>query len=100
PDGPLGLELYEEAAGLRLVAGYDAARFDGSAIGRLLERFVLLADAVCADADRPFADLDMLRPGERARLLKRWARGGRLERRKGSVAQWIAETAARQPKAI
>jgi amino acid adenylation domain-containing protein len=100
PDGSLGLELYEMADGLRLVAGYDAARFDGSAIARLLERFALLADALCADADLPVASLDMLRPGERTRLLKRWARGEKLERRKGSVAQWIADTAARQPKAV
>ncbi|EKE67233.1 SDR family NAD(P)-dependent oxidoreductase, partial [Oceanibaculum indicum] len=92
PDGPLGLEIYEEADGLRLVAGYDAARFEASAIARLLERFERLTEAVCADAGQPVADLDLLRPGERGRLLKRWARGDRLERRKGTVAQWIAET--------
>ncbi|MFN3460897.1 MAG: non-ribosomal peptide synthetase, partial [Oceanibaculum sp.] len=100
PDGPLGLELYEESDGLRLVAGYDAARFDAAAIARLLARFERLAAAVCADAGQPVADLDLLRPGERGRLLRRWARGDRLARRKGTVAQWIAETAARQPKAI
>ncbi|MFO7481154.1 amino acid adenylation domain-containing protein [Oceanibaculum nanhaiense] len=100
PDGPLGLELYEAPDGLRLVAGYDSARFDAAAIGRLLERFERLAEAICTDAEQPVASLDMLRPGERTRLLKRWARGERLERRKGTVAQWIADTAARQPKSI
>ena len=100
PDGPLGLELFDASDGLRLVAGYDAARFDAAAIARLLERFGRLTEAVCADAAQPVASLDMQQPGERSRLLKSWARGDRLERRKGTVAQWIADTAARQPKAI
>ncbi|MFN2633628.1 MAG: condensation domain-containing protein, partial [Thermoanaerobaculia bacterium] len=46
--------------------------FDGETVERLLERFVVLLEAIAENPDRPAAALDLLPAGERSRLLSEW----------------------------
>ena len=96
-DTAFGLELYEDGDVIRVVAGYDGARFDAATIRRLLERFARLAAALCADPQQPVGTLDMLGAGERKRLLRAPAA---LPRRPGLVAEWIAKQAKAHPHAV
>ncbi len=99
-DGPFGLEVYEEGETLRLVAGYDGARFDAAGIERLLDRYARLVAAVCAAPKTRVGTLEMLTPRERKRLSGRWAKAPALPRRDGLLPQWVARQAKRRPKAV
>jgi non-ribosomal peptide synthetase component F len=57
--------------GARLVLslGYDACRFDGDAVGRLLSHLVCLLEGMAAGPERRLADLTMLTDAERALVL-------------------------------
>lgn len=99
-DGAFGLEVHEEGEALRLVAGYDAARFEPATVARLLEHFVTLLDGVCAGAAGPVAALPLLSEAERARLVDAWGNGGPAPRRKGLVHEWIARQAKATPHAV
>lgn len=99
-DGPFGIEVYEEGAVLRLVAGFDGARFDAATIERLLDRFARLIGAICARPDAPVRDLEMMAAGERKHVLGRWAKPSALPHRDGLLPQWIARQAKKRPNAI
>jgi len=99
-DSPFGLELYEEGDSIRVVAGYDGARFDAASIARLLDRFARLTAALCADPRQPAGRLDMLAPDETKRL-RRWrSRPAKTSRPAVHVADWIATQAKATPDAI
>jgi amino acid adenylation domain-containing protein len=99
-DGPFGLEMYEEGDSLRLVAGFDGARFDAATIERLLDSFARLTDAICAKPDSSVAGLEMISARDRKRLLGRWAKPPAPPRRDGLLPQWIAQQAKKSPDAI
>jgi len=99
-DCPFGIEVYEDEGSLRLVAGFDGARFDAATIERLLDRFRRLAEAICARPGALVRDLDMLAAGERKRLLGPWARPPALPARDGLLPQWIARRAKERPDAV
>ncbi|MGE5514810.1 MAG: amino acid adenylation domain-containing protein [Bacteroidota bacterium] len=99
-DGPFGLEVHEESDTLRLVAGYDGARFDAATVSHLLDRFVRLTAALCDSPDAPVRQLEMMAPAERKRLSGRRANPPALPRRPGLVAEWIAAQAKAHPDAI
>ncbi len=99
-DCPFGIEVYEDEGVLRLVAGFDGARFDDATIDRLLDRFARLATAICARPGSLVRDLDMMAAGERRRLLGPWAKPPALPRRDGLLPQWIASQAKDHPDAV
>ncbi|HZI16969.1 MAG TPA: amino acid adenylation domain-containing protein, partial [Pyrinomonadaceae bacterium] len=71
PDGRLtvALKLGEQAL---IRAVYDGAQLEAEAVRRMLDHFLTLLEGVAADPDRRLSDLEMLRPGERRRLLFEW----------------------------
>ena len=99
-DGPFGLEVHEDGDGLRLVAGYDGARFDAATISRLLDRFIRLTDALCQNPDALVHELEMLAADERKHLSGFRANPASLPRRPGLVADWINAQAKARPDAV
>jgi surfactin family lipopeptide synthetase C len=51
---------------------YDARRFDGEAIGRMLGHLRILLGGIAAGPDRRLADLPLLSAAEREQLLRQW----------------------------
>ena len=99
-DTAFGLEVHEEADGLRLVAGYDGARFEPATVERLLDHVTTLLDGLCADPARPVAALPMLSRRESARLLHAWGDGGSVPGPMRPVPDRIARQARKTPDAI
>jgi amino acid adenylation domain-containing protein len=86
--------------GLALRAIYDAARFSGAAVRRMLAQWGTLLEAMAADPERPLRDLPLLTPVEReaavaagAPLRTEWPAGR-------TVTGLLAEAAARDPDAV
>ncbi len=99
-DSPFGLELYEEGDTLRVIAGYDGARFDTATVTRLLDRFVRLTAALCAAPQQAAGRLDMLSPDDIKRLRHLHARPGKTPAAAGLVVDLIAAQAKATPHAI
>ena len=72
-DGLFGLDLFDEASGLTVVAAYDGARFDPETISRMLEHFKALVVAVADKPRHRVADLAMLSRVEKKCLLREWS---------------------------
>ncbi|WP_067695935.1 non-ribosomal peptide synthetase [Nocardia jejuensis] len=51
---------------------YATDLFDDSTVARFAERFLRLLSAVVAEPGRPLADIDLLEPVERERILRSW----------------------------
>jgi len=58
---------------LRVWVGFDARRYDGPAVDRLIGHFLNLLEAVAADPGRRLADLPMLTHSEREQLTRDWS---------------------------
>ena len=99
-DSPFGLELYEEGDTIRVVAGYDGARFDAATVTRLLDRFTRLTAALCAAPQQAAGRLDMLSPDDLKRLRHVRARPGKAPAAAGLVFDRIAAQAKASPDAI
>ncbi len=94
-----GLEIFEDGDVLRLVANYDAARFDASRIARMLEHFLNIAAAMARAPNTPVSALNLLSDEERDRILGHLATGGTLVGTGGDVSSRIAASAAQRPDA-
>ncbi|HKD03123.1 MAG TPA: amino acid adenylation domain-containing protein [Terriglobales bacterium] len=68
----LTLILLETRDGLRATFEYNTDLFDAATIGRMLEHFQILLQAIAEDAGRTIADLPLLSPDERQELLVDW----------------------------
>ena len=95
----LELHVWEErGGGLVAVAFYKADLFEAETIDRLLERFEGLLAQILDDPDRRLADLSVLAPDERRRVLVEWNdRGSRYE--DVCVHELFERHAARAPHA-
>lgn len=96
----LGFEMFEEGEGLRIVANYDCAQFEANRIERMLDHLVALVSAISAASETPVAALEMLSAEERAFILERFAKPDPCPDVVGTVPDWIAATATRQPDAV
>jgi amino acid adenylation domain-containing protein len=96
----LGIEMFEVGDSMRIVANYDAARFDAARIDHMVDHFITLAAAIAAAPHTPVSALDMLTGEERERILGPWAAGGPLPEIAGTVLELIAAEADRRPNAI
>ncbi|WP_168171781.1 condensation domain-containing protein [Streptomyces noursei] len=65
-----------EPMGMRGVLEYAADLFDRESAERLVERFLIVLDAVVADPDAAVGDIDVLTPEERQRVLVDWNAAG------------------------
>jgi amino acid adenylation domain-containing protein/FkbM family methyltransferase len=69
------LALSEVGRGLRGAIEYRSSVLPGAAMARFAEHLEILLEAAVADPERPLAQLPLMRPDERARVLDQW--GGR-----------------------
>lgn len=80
---------------------YAADLFDASTVNRLMKHWLALLEYVAADADCQVADLPLLAPSERARILDDW-RGTRVDHGEpGTLLHHLFEQWARRtPEAV
>ena len=57
---------------LRIRAGYLRDLFEESTVRRIADRLVRVFEAIAADPDRAFGDIDLLESGERETTVSRW----------------------------
>ncbi len=96
----LSLTLRDGGEALAGSMVYRADLFEGATIERMLGHFRALADAMAADPDRPVADIDILPPAERARVLEEWNDTERSYPAGLRVHDLFAAQAARTPDAV
>lgn len=95
-----GIEMFEDGDTLRVVANYDAARFDAARVERMLDHFTNLAAAIAAAPHKSISALGMLSVEERDLILGPWATGGALPIFAGTVPEWVVAQAERTPEAV
>jgi amino acid adenylation domain-containing protein len=78
---------------------YNTDLFDEATIASLVRRYLLLLDAVASAPDTPLAEVSILEPGERERLLE-WNATARDYPRNRPVRDLFAEQAALTPDAV
>ena len=84
---------------LTLTASYDTRRFDVDPIARMLGHLRAVLLALTEDGDRRVADVPMLSPDERTRLLVEWNPAPDLTPPSRLVHELFAERAAAMPDA-
>ena len=94
-DVPLDLSLVvDEAAtgGVRLSVEYTSVRFRPAGADRVAGHVLTLLTAGVERPDAPVGELPLLRPAERAEVL-RWGRGGRPAAGPDTVVEWFTRVA-------
>ena len=71
---PLHLDLETVGADLLFKMTFDARRFEGASITRLMEHLVSLLENITEDPDRRVADLPLMTSRERQQILVDWNR--------------------------
>ena len=94
-DYPLSLAV-TEGDELSMVAQYEARRFAGAAVERLLGHLTSLLADMTADPRRRLCELSLISPAERRQLVE-WSGGAAPGR--GTVPELLAEVARRGPEA-
>ncbi|HEX7241973.1 MAG TPA: amino acid adenylation domain-containing protein, partial [Longimicrobiaceae bacterium] len=79
---------------------YRTDLFDAETIERMVEHFQALLEAVAADPERRVAEIDLLRPAERERILVEWNATGRPSFAGPCLHRLIAAQAKRTPNAV
>ncbi|MFF9317179.1 amino acid adenylation domain-containing protein [Streptomyces sp. NPDC014735] len=88
-----------ECAGMTGTVEYATDLFDRATVERILERLVLLLEAVAEDPDRPVASIDLLDDAERHQVLLGW-NDTAAALPSGSLSRQVEEQAARTPDAV
>ncbi len=96
----LTLFMNENAGDWTATAEYSTDLFDAERIDRLLGHWRVLLESIVAQPAARVAELPMLTPSERQRLLVDWNETARDYPREKSVHQLFAEQAAATPVAI
>ncbi|MFI6216824.1 non-ribosomal peptide synthase/polyketide synthase [Nocardia brasiliensis] len=78
---------------------YATELFDRATVETMVARLLRVLRQVTADPDRPIGRLDVLEPGEREAMVRRW-NGGRAEVPQTTVAGLFEAQAARTPDGI
>ncbi|MBU6399951.1 MAG: amino acid adenylation domain-containing protein [Verrucomicrobia bacterium] len=96
----LTLALIEDASGLQASAEYNADLFEPATIGRFLDHYHTLLEAIVADPDRRLSELPLLSPAERRLLLVDWNQTRTDYPRHHTVHQLFEQQAERTPTAV
>ena len=99
-DGLFGLDLFEETAGLTVVAAYDGARFDPQTVNRMLDHFKALVVAVADKPRRRVAALPMLSRIEKKCLLQEWSGANRPVEASRLIVDSFRRRVKKHPDAI
>ncbi|HEX2091099.1 MAG TPA: condensation domain-containing protein, partial [Longimicrobiaceae bacterium] len=95
----LSLGMVDGGEGLAGALSFRSDLFDPTTAGRLLEHFTLLLQGMATTPEVPVAELPLLAPGERERVLVEWNASGGEAPRDRCVHELFAEQAARTPGA-
>jgi amino acid adenylation domain-containing protein len=95
----LSLYAVPKPEGLVCTAVYASDLFDAATVRRMLGHFRALLEAAAADPSRPVAELELLAPGERARVVEEWNRTARAFPAGAVLHGMIEAQAARTPLA-
>ncbi|MET0396581.1 MAG: condensation domain-containing protein, partial [Longimicrobiaceae bacterium] len=96
----LALTLVARERGMRGVWEFSTELFDRDTIVRLTDHFLVLLAAAVAEPDRRLADLPLVRPEERTRLLRTWSAGIPAGDDARPVHRLVLEQAERTPDAV
>ncbi|OEJ69007.1 hypothetical protein BEN30_04620 [Magnetovibrio blakemorei] len=99
-DGLFGLDLFDEASGLTVVAAFDGARFDPKTVNRMLEHFKALVVAVADKPRRRVASLSMLSNAEQKSLLRDWSGNTRSAHAPRLIADSFRRQVQKHPQAV
>ena len=95
----LALAMSGGADGLGGTVSFRTELFEARTIRRMLAQFRALLEAVAADPERRPAEVELLDPGERRRLLTEYNAPGAVPAPAGTVHELFAGQAARTPDA-
>jgi amino acid adenylation domain-containing protein len=95
----LTLAMVERGGRLDAVLEYAADLFDRATVERMAAQLVVLLRSATADPDRPAAELEILPPEERRRVVEAW-NDTAAEFPPAPVHEMVAEQAARTPDAV
>ncbi|WP_233601911.1 non-ribosomal peptide synthetase [Corallococcus sp. CA047B] len=96
----LGLDVYEQRAGLYCRLEYATHLFDEATVARLAGHLTLLAQAVVASPDLPLSRVPLLTEDERQQVLVRW-NDTRVEYPQGErIHDLFAQQVAKTPDAV
>jgi amino acid adenylation domain-containing protein len=96
----LALSMMEDGGALRGGWEFSTELFDRETIVRLTDHFLVLLAAAVGEPDRPLADLPLVRPEERTRLLRTWSIGALAGEEPRPVHLLVREQAERTPDAV
>ncbi|MET0395500.1 MAG: condensation domain-containing protein, partial [Longimicrobiaceae bacterium] len=96
----LALSMMEDGGAIRGGWEFSTELFDRDTVVRLTDHFLVLLAAAVAEPDRPLADLPLVRPEERTRLLRTWSIGALAGADPRPVHLPVLELAERTPDAV
>ncbi len=96
----LVVSVRDSGDGLHLALTYREELWDASTLEGVLGAYALLLDAVAADPGRRVADLPLLAPAERSRILEEWSGRGPVRPPGRCVHELFAEQVERTPDAV
>lgn len=96
----LAFHVVESAAGLSVRATYDAELFSPAVIQRLLAHFGVLLQAAVSRPPCLLAELPLLTPAERHRLLSEWNNTSAAYPRDTTVHELFSARAAAEPESV
>ncbi len=96
----LTLVMTETEWGLEGKFGYNTDLFDAETIARMASHFQTLVESIAADPERRLADLPLLLPTERRRLLDEWNETRVIYPHTECIHQLFEEQVARTPDAV
>jgi amino acid adenylation domain-containing protein/non-ribosomal peptide synthase protein (TIGR01720 family) len=84
---------------LAVYVEYESARFEGAAVGRMLEHVGVLLEGMASGPERALSTLGLLTAAERARVVEAWNDTARPFPGRRCIHDLVAEQAARTPDA-
>ncbi|RKI05722.1 amino acid adenylation domain-containing protein, partial [Corallococcus praedator] len=96
----LGLDVWENRAGLTCRFEYPTALFDEATLARMAEHFVELARQVTANPEAPLSRLSLMGGAERQRVLVEWNATGGEYPREACIQDLFMAQAAMRPNAV
>ncbi len=96
-NGQLSIHIKEYDGGCRTLLTYDADRFRAETAESILRRFEKVARQVLADPDIIIADIDILLPGERERIIELSGRANIVDHPRTTLHEVFRQTANRYP---
>ncbi|WP_319772093.1 non-ribosomal peptide synthetase [Breoghania sp.] len=99
-DTPFGIEVQNDAQGALIIANYDANAFARGTMGRMLQHYRMLLQALAEGASEPVSTLPMMTQSEMERALHHWSHERLVETVQIPVHDLILARARQMPGAL